>query len=89
MSTKRKILGPLELGILIVALGLIAYIILKSKGGNVYERSENIQIIDNPKAEGGEKQIRNYEMREEDRVEVILQQLSEVYSADNNIAPIP
>jgi hypothetical protein len=87
MSSKRKIIGPVELVILVIALGLIAYILLKSSGGNVYEHSENIQIVDNPETEGGEKQIRNYEMQDEDRVEVILQQLSEYYVDENNTTP--
>ena len=87
MDSKKKLISPVELVILIVALLLIAYIILKNNGGNVYERSETIQIIDNPSAEGEERQVRNYEMLEEDRVEVILQQLSEQYTDKNNTTP--
>ena len=84
MDSKKKLISPVELVILIVALSLIAYILLKNSGGNLYERSETIQIVDNPSAEGEEKQVRNYEMREEDRVEVILQELSEQYTEENN-----
>jgi len=87
MEPKRKIIGPLELGVLVIALGLIAYILLKSSGGNVYERSEKTQIVDNPSVEERKKQIRNYEMQDDDRVEVILQQLSEHYT-DNTPAPV-
>ena len=84
MPSDGKILGPVELVVLIVALLLIAYILLKNQGGSVYEKSETIQIIDNPQMEGGERQVRNYEMREEERVEVILQQLSEDFTEENN-----
>lgn len=87
MPSERKIIGPMELVILLVALLLIAYIVLKSNGGNVYERNENVQIVDNPEEEGGKKQIRNFEMQNEDRVEVILQQLSEHYVDENNTTP--
>ena len=87
MDSKRKIISPVELTILIVALLFIAYIVLKNTGGSVYERSETIQIIDNPSVEGEERQVRNYEMREEERIEVILQQLSEQYTEENNTTP--
>jgi len=84
MESKRKIIGPIEMVVLAIALGLIAYILLKSSGGNVYESTENIQIVDNPDEKGRGGQIRNYEMQDEDRVEVILQQLSENYVDENN-----
>jgi len=87
MESKRKIIGPIEMVVLAIALGLIAYILLKSSGGNVYESAENIQIVDNPDEKGRGGQVRNYEMQNEDRVEVILQQLSENYVDEKNAIP--
>ncbi len=87
MTSNRKIIGPVELVILLIALLLIAYILLKSTGGSVFEQAEEIQIVDNPVSGEGKKQVRNYEMQNEDRVEVILQQLSENYTDEKNTMP--
>lgn len=88
MEPKRKLIGPVELVVLVVALLLIAFILLKSSGGKVYERSETTQLTENSKTGEGRKQTRNYEMQEEERVEVILQQLSENYIDPKNAIPV-
>lgn len=85
MTSERKIFSLKELVIFLVALLVIAYIILKTSGGSVYEREETTQVTQNPSTVGGKTQSRNYVMKDEERVEVILQQLSEQLS-DKNIA---
>lgn len=81
---KKKLIGPLELSVLLATLVLIAYILLKSNGGKVYERAHSTQITDNPTIGKKGKQTRDYSPSDnEESVELILQQLSENFTDKN------
>lgn len=80
---KKKIIGPIELVTLLVAIIIIAYVTLKSGGGKVYEKTESTQITNNPTGEGQEYTGKRPNQEQEDqKVEEILRQISDQFGKD-------
>ena len=79
---KTSLVGPLELIMLIIGLGIIAYIMLQSRDGEgkLMERTETIQILDKPN--GSSQRARRYEPENEESVEALLQNLAEQFSEE-------
>lgn len=77
---KKKIFGPIEIFAFLATVGILAFLGLKQSGGRFMERTEQIEIIDNPSHNGGKKQKRKYESTNEESVEAILEQLADQYS---------
>lgn len=77
---RRSLLGPLEMVMLIVGLGIIAYVTFQSGGGKVMERSETIKILDKPN--GSKEKARRYEAADEESVEALLQNMAEQFSEE-------
>ncbi|MFT5386308.1 MAG: hypothetical protein ACI8VT_002853 [Saprospiraceae bacterium] len=81
IEKKKKIFGPLEISLFIGAMLLLAYIGLKSGGGNVMEKTETVEITDNPMQSGGEERAkRKFSEKEDESVEMILQQIVDQFS---------
>jgi predicted transcriptional regulator len=81
LEKKKKIFGPLEIIVFIAAMLLLVYIGIKSGGGNVFERKETVEITDNPKQSGGEERAkRKLSEKEDESVEMILQQIADQFS---------
>ncbi|MFK7806367.1 MAG: hypothetical protein AB8F74_01075 [Saprospiraceae bacterium] len=83
---KTSLVGPLELIMLILGLGIIAYIMLQDGdgGGKLMERTETIKILDNPS--GSKEKARRYEPENEESVEALLQNLAEQFSEEEKNA---
>lgn len=83
MTEKKKILGPIEIISLLAAIMLIAYITFKAGGGKLTERTETVQITDNPQFEDNHTQIRKYhDPKQEESVEEILRKISDQFGKD-------
>ena len=78
---KKKIFGPLEITIFIAAIGLLAYIGLKSGGGSIIEKTESLEITNNPKG-SAEPKIRKDQPSEDESVEAVLRQISDQFSGE-------
>lgn len=48
MSEKRKLLGPLEWTMFVLAICILGYIVLQKGGIHVIEQSATTEIVDNP-----------------------------------------
>ncbi len=83
---KRRLLGPIEKLVLVLAVLLIAYVVYKNDDINFVERSESVQIIDKPHA-GKAAKTRVYRPEESDaRVEAALEQLARQFSGESTTA---
>jgi len=78
---RRPLLGPLELFMLILGLGIVAYVTLQPGGGRVLERTETVNILDQPN--GPREKARRYDAANEESVESILQNMAEQFSAES------
>lgn len=84
---KKKIVGPLELTVFIGVLILLAYIVLKSGGGSIIERTETVEIV-NDNNRIGKAQNENYRSQDKDAgVEEILRQIEDQYSGTPGTTP--
>lgn len=80
---KKKIIGPLELITLLLAIGLIGYIVLQNGGIGMMEKTEHIEIIDNPRQGETKKRVRKYEYKEDSEdVEAVLRQIANQYAGE-------
>jgi len=80
---KRKLLGPFEWFSLIIALGIIAYIILPKFGIHMVEQTESVEIIENPGHSRNAKQVGhdNRDLRNsEQEVDYMLRKVAEQFS---------
>jgi len=82
MEKKKKIFGPIEIFAFLATVGILAYIVLKGGGGSILERTETVEITDNPNFVGSEKKAKEYRADEEESVEMILEQIADQYSND-------
>lgn len=82
MSEKRKLLGPIEWIMFIVAIGILGYIVLQKGGIHVVERSETTEIVDNPgSTDFRQKKARPYrESKTDESVEAVLKELAVQFS---------
>lgn len=72
----------MEIGAFVITVIVLGYIGLKKGDGSMFQRIENVQIIDNAKEEGGEKQIREYDAsKDEENVEDILAQIANQHAS--------
>ncbi len=76
-EAKRKLLGPIEIGALIIGLGIIAY--LGYKNGGVVTRSENIVVHEKPREIQGKPSPYKGESKDES-VETMLNELADHFS---------
>ena len=76
-EAKRKLLGPIEIGALIIGLGIIAY--LGYKNGGVVTRSENIVVHEKPREIQGKPSPYKGEPKDES-VETMLNELADHFS---------
>ena len=53
MAEKKKIINKFEIGITILAFFIITYLFLQSKGINLTQKTETIEITDNPTSKRG------------------------------------
>ncbi len=81
MSEKRKLLGPIEWTMFILAICILGYIVLQKGGIHVVERSETIEIVDNPSTTDFRQKSRPYrEGKTDESVEAVLKELAVQFS---------
>ena len=76
-EAKRKLLGPIEIGALIIGLGIIAY--LGYKNGGVMTRTENVVVHEKPRDVQRKPSPFKEESRDES-VEAMLNELADHFS---------
>ncbi len=86
-SKKRKLLSPFEWIIFFIAIGILGYIVLDKDGGDfsIMKRTETIEIIDQPHAEGSKSKARPYTGKySDDSVESVLKELADQFSEEKS-----
>lgn len=87
--SKKRIIGPVEIVAIILVLAILAYILMQNDNFSMLEKTETVEIVDNPNSDTEKKRVRSYRAGEEnDRVEVILQQLADQFSAGTEVSNI-
>ena len=82
MSEKRKLLGPLEWTMFVLAICILGYIVLQKGGIHVIEQSATTEIVDNPGSSDFRQKKRPYRERKTDEsVEAVLKELAVQFSA--------
>lgn len=78
---KKKILGPFEIITFLLAIAIIAYIVFQQDGIDIMERTEQIEIVDNPGYASEKKKVRKYENpQSEENIEAVLRQIANEYT---------
>jgi hypothetical protein len=72
---------------LILGLGIIAYVTLQSGGGKVMEQTETIKILDQPN--GPKEKARRYNTSNEESVESLLRSMAEQFSEEGKAGSSP
>ncbi len=78
-NKKKKLFGPIELFAFIATVGVLGFLAFKGGGGSIMERTEHVEITDNPRTVGGPKKKREYYPTDDESVEMILQQIADQY----------
>ena len=89
MEKKKKIFGPIEIFAFLATVGILGYIALKGGGGSILERTETVEITDNPNFVGGEKKAKKSRNEDEESVEMILGQIADQYSSGKSTQSTP
>ncbi len=81
-EAKKKIFGPLEISVFVIAVILLAYIGLKSGGGSIIEKTEQVEITNNPNNGGREGPRKKHQSStENESIEMVLRQIADQYSS--------
>jgi len=87
-KSSNKILGPFEKIVLIGSLVLLAYLAFQRGGFKVSEKTEDVEIIDNPHSQNWKQKKRKYDTKEESSaVDAVLAELAEQYSKGEKVQP--
>lgn len=82
MSQKKKIIGPVEWASIIALLGLLVYMGLRYGDGTLVQKTETVELTDNP-SQGGDNAPKRYIDRgKEANVDAILRQIADQYGDD-------
>lgn len=84
---RKKIMGRFEWFSLIVAMGIIGYIVLAKFGIHVVEQTESIEIVDKPSRNKNARNVRQYEgvtKHSDTEVEYMLREVAAQFSNGKN-----
>lgn len=84
---KKKLLSSFEWLMFIIAVGIIGYIMYDKNDGNfsIMEKTESIEIVDNPHASKARQKKRVYQNEAQDEsVEAVLRELAEEFSNEKS-----